>query len=256
MPMGVAALGNMTALSKRNDSPGDARRGRSTPRATGSSSARAPGVVVVESLAHALRARRDADRRGPRRRADRRRVPHQRPRPDRSRPGPGDDAGPAQRRASPRTRSTTSSPTAPRPRSTTSTETRAIKAAYGDARLQGRDQLAEVDDRPPRRRRRDRLGARRDRGDPRPGHPADGQPAHARPGMRPRLRPARRPPGAGRDGRRSTASGSAARTRSPSSARSSTSRDSSRLAQRSGAALEASIAATWAAESATGCAVA
>ena len=39
------------------------------------------------------------------------------------------------------------------------TETRAIKTAYGDARLQGRDQLAEVDDRPPRRRGRDRVSA-------------------------------------------------------------------------------------------------
>ena len=65
------------------------------------------------------RARRDAAGRGHRRGPDRRRVPHQRARPDRPRPEPGDDLGPAQRRASRRTRSTTSSPTAPRPSSTT-----------------------------------------------------------------------------------------------------------------------------------------
>ena len=81
-------------------------------------------------------------------------------------------------------------------------------------RLQGRDQLAEVDDRPPRRRRRDRLGARGARGDPRRRHPADGQPAHARPGVRPRLRAARRRARRRSRRSRSTASGSAARTRS------------------------------------------
>ena len=42
-----------------------------------------------------------------------------------------------------------------------STETKAIKARLRRSCLQGRDQLAEVDDRPPRRRGRDRVGAGR-----------------------------------------------------------------------------------------------
>ena len=91
VPMGIAALGNMTALSKRNDSPETASRPFDGTR-DGFVLGEGGGVVVVESLAHALGARRDADRRGHRRRPDRRRVPHQRPGADRPRPGPGDDA--------------------------------------------------------------------------------------------------------------------------------------------------------------------
>ena len=42
-PMGLAALANMTALSKRNDDPGDGLAAVRRARATGSSSARGPG---------------------------------------------------------------------------------------------------------------------------------------------------------------------------------------------------------------------
>jgi 3-oxoacyl-[acyl-carrier-protein] synthase II len=53
VPMGVAALGNMTALSKRNDSPGTASRPFDGTR-DGFVLGEGAGVVVVESLAHAL----------------------------------------------------------------------------------------------------------------------------------------------------------------------------------------------------------
>jgi 3-oxoacyl-[acyl-carrier-protein] synthase II len=53
VPMGVAALGNMTALSKRNDSPETASRPFDATR-DGFVLGEGAGVVVVESLAHAL----------------------------------------------------------------------------------------------------------------------------------------------------------------------------------------------------------
>ena len=117
-PMGVAALANMTALSKRNDDPATASRPFDETR-DGFVLGEGGGVVVVESLAHAQARGRDAHRRGPRRRPDRRRVPHQRPGADRPRPDAGDDATPCATARSRPTRSTTSSPTAPRRRSTT-----------------------------------------------------------------------------------------------------------------------------------------
>jgi 3-oxoacyl-[acyl-carrier-protein] synthase II len=52
-PMGVAALSNMTALSKRNDSPETASRPFDATR-DGFVLGEGAGVVVVESLAHAL----------------------------------------------------------------------------------------------------------------------------------------------------------------------------------------------------------
>jgi 3-oxoacyl-[acyl-carrier-protein] synthase II len=52
-PMGVAALANMTALSKRNDSPETASRPFDATR-DGFVLGEGGGVVVVESLAHAL----------------------------------------------------------------------------------------------------------------------------------------------------------------------------------------------------------
>jgi 3-oxoacyl-[acyl-carrier-protein] synthase II len=52
-PMGVAALANMTALSKRNDSPETASRPFDATR-DGFVLGEGAGVVVVESLAHAL----------------------------------------------------------------------------------------------------------------------------------------------------------------------------------------------------------
>ena len=53
VPMGVAALGNMTALSRRNDSPETASRPFDLTR-DGFVLGEGAGVVVVESLAHAL----------------------------------------------------------------------------------------------------------------------------------------------------------------------------------------------------------
>jgi 3-oxoacyl-[acyl-carrier-protein] synthase II len=53
VPMGVAALGNMGALSKRNDSPETASRPFDRTR-DGFVLGEGGGVVVVESLAHAL----------------------------------------------------------------------------------------------------------------------------------------------------------------------------------------------------------
>jgi 3-oxoacyl-[acyl-carrier-protein] synthase II len=53
VPMGVAALGNMTALSKRNDSPETASRPFDNTR-DGFVLGEGAGVVVLESLAHAL----------------------------------------------------------------------------------------------------------------------------------------------------------------------------------------------------------
>jgi 3-oxoacyl-[acyl-carrier-protein] synthase II len=52
VPMGIAALGNMTALSKRNDSPETASRPFDSTR-DGFVLGEGGGVVVVESLAHA-----------------------------------------------------------------------------------------------------------------------------------------------------------------------------------------------------------
>ena len=53
VPMGVAALANMTALSKRNDSPESASRPFDLTR-DGFVLGEGGGVVVIESLAHAL----------------------------------------------------------------------------------------------------------------------------------------------------------------------------------------------------------
>lgn len=52
VPMGIAALGNMTALSKRNDDPATASRPFDATR-DGFVLGEGAGVVVVESLAHA-----------------------------------------------------------------------------------------------------------------------------------------------------------------------------------------------------------
>ena len=83
LPMGVAALANMGALSKRNDDP-RRRRGRSTRRATASSSARAPAWSSSSRSQHALErgATPIAEVIGGG--ADRRRVPHQRAGADRA----------------------------------------------------------------------------------------------------------------------------------------------------------------------------
>ena len=75
MPMGVAALANMGALSKRNDSPETASRPFDATR-DGFVLGEGAGVVVVESAEHALERGATPDRRDPRRRAHGRRVPH------------------------------------------------------------------------------------------------------------------------------------------------------------------------------------
>ena len=157
--MGVAALANMTALSKRNDSPETASRPFDATR-DGFVLGEGGGVVVVESLAHALArgATPIAEILGGALTADAFHI---------SAPEP---TGRGQARAM--TLALQRSEVAPdeidyivahgtaTPLNDV-TETRAIKAAYGDARLQGRDQLAEVDDRPPRRGRRHRQRAGR-----------------------------------------------------------------------------------------------
>ena len=158
-PMGLAALSNMTALSKRNDDPAtasrpfdaDARRLRPR-RGRRRRHRRVAGPRPG--------ARRDPDRRDHRRGADRRRLPHQRPRPDGPRPDPGDDLGAAQRR-----RRARRDRLHRRPRH--GHQPQRLDRDEGDQGrlrrpcLQGRHQLAEVDDRPPRRGGRDRVGAGR-----------------------------------------------------------------------------------------------
>ena len=96
-PMGLAALANMTALSKRNDDPATASRPFDATR-DGFVLGEGAGVMVVESLEHALArgATPLAEVIGGR--ADRGRIPHQRAGPVRSWADPGDDQGPAKRR--------------------------------------------------------------------------------------------------------------------------------------------------------------
>ena len=191
--MGVAALSNMGALSKRNDSPGDrvaaVRRDPRRLRA-GRGRGRRRGRVARARAGP----RRDADRRDPRRGADGRRVPHLRAGPDRPRPGPRDDQRPAQlgRRAR-RDRLDR------RPRHLDVAQRRDRDARHQVGLRIGRgdagDQLAQVDDRAPGRRGRDRVRAGGPGRHPRPGDLADRQPPHARPRVRPRLRAAGRAPG-------------------------------------------------------------
>ena len=97
LPMAIAALGNMGALSKRNDDPEHASRPFDGSR-DGFVLGEGGGAVIVESLAHALARGATADRRDPGRRADLGRVPYQRPRADRPGRHPGDGRGHAQRR--------------------------------------------------------------------------------------------------------------------------------------------------------------
>ena len=186
-PMGVAALANMTALSKRNDSTRRRRRGRSTGRATASSSARAAASSSSSRSTHARErgATPIAEILGGALTADAFHI---------SAPEP---TGRGQARAM--TKALRNAGVAPdeidyivahgtaTPLNDV-TETRAIKAAYGEhaykvaisspksmiGHLVGAAGIASA------------LAAHRR--DPRRRHPADRQPAHARPGVRPRLR--------------------------------------------------------------------
>ena len=183
--------------------PGARPRGRSTATATGSSSARAAGVVVVESLGARAAARGDPDRRGPRRRADRGRVPHlARPsRPAAARPGrcrwPASSAGVDGRRGR----------LDRRPRDVHAAQRRRPRRGRSRRRSgRPRYRLAvsspEVDDRPPRRRGRDRVARSRRSAAIRDQviSPTANlrQPGPA--GVRPRLRAARGAEGEGRHG--------------------------------------------------------
>ena len=153
--MGVAALGNMTALSKRNDAPETASRPFDATR-DGFVLGEGGGVVVVESLAHALArgATPIAEIIGGALTADAFHI---------SAPDP---TGRGQTRAM--TNALRNAGVAPDEidyivAHGTATPLNDVDRDAGDQgrlrrpRLQGRDQLAEVDDRPPRRRRRDRL---------------------------------------------------------------------------------------------------
>ena len=176
--MGLAALANMTALSKRNDDPATASRPFDATR-DGFVLGEGAGVVVVESLAHAQArgATPIAEIIGGALTADAFHI---------SAPDP---TGRGQTRAM--TSALRNAGVAPdeidyivahgtATQLNDVTETRGDQGGLRRPRLQGRDQLAEVDDRPPRRGGRDRLGAGGHRRHPRRGHPADGQPAHAR----------------------------------------------------------------------------
>jgi 3-oxoacyl-[acyl-carrier-protein] synthase II len=196
--MGIAALGNMTALSKRNDSPETASRPFDVTR-DGFVLGEGGGVVVVESLAHAQArgATPIAEVIGGALTADAFHI---------SAPEP---SGRGQARAM--TLALKNAGVAPDEIDyivahgtatplNDSTETRAIKAAYGDhakkvaisspksmiGHLVGAAGIASAL----------AVSARS-----RPGHPADREPPLAGPRMRPRLRAADRAQGEGRDGR-------------------------------------------------------
>ncbi len=198
-PMGLAALSNMTALSKRNDDPATASRPFDATR-DGFVLGEGAGVVVVESLAHAQArgATPLAEIIGGALTADAFHI---------SAPDP---TGRGQTRAM--TSALRNAGVAPdeidyivahgtATQLNDSTETTAIKGAYGAhaykvaisspksmiGHLVG---AAGIASRPGRHRR-----------DPRRDHPADGQPPHPGSGVRPRLRPADRAQGEGRDGR-------------------------------------------------------
>ena len=178
VPMGVAALANMGALSKRNDSPETASRPFDGTR-DGFVLGEGAGVVVVESVGACAGPGRDADRRDPRRRAHGRRVPHQRPGSHGPRPGARHDQRPAQlRRGARRGRLDRGARDVdgPQRRHRDARDQGGLRVGGGHAgRL-----VAQVDDRAPRGRGRDRVGARGPRRDPRRGHRPDGEPAHAR----------------------------------------------------------------------------
>ena len=211
VPMGVAALSNMTALSKRNDSPETASRPFDATR-DGFVLGEGAGVCVVESAEHALARGATPLGRDPGRRADRGRVPHLRAGSHRPRPGPGDDQRHAQLgRGAGRDRLDRG------PR-----DLHVAQRRHRDARDQGglwlRGRISghlvpQVDDRAPGGRGGHRVRAGGHRRHPRRGHLPDREPPHAR--TRSATWTTCRSSRAGRRWTplRSTASASAARTR-------------------------------------------
>ena len=152
LPIGFAALANMGALSKRNDDP-STPRGRSTGTATGSCSARARASWSWRAREHALErgATIHAEVIGAALTADAFHISAPEP------TGRGAcramteamrDAGVAPDEVDYIVAHGTSTPL------NDVTETRAIKAAFGDHAHKVADQLAQVDGRPPARRGR------------------------------------------------------------------------------------------------------
>ena len=115
---GVAAFNAMRALSTRNDDPAAASRPFDVAR-DGFVMGEAGAILVLESLEHAVGARRRALLRGARLRPHRRRAPPDRARPDRRGPRRRHHDGPRRRGGSRPSGSTTSTRTPRRPRSAT-----------------------------------------------------------------------------------------------------------------------------------------
>ena len=193
LPMAFAALGNMGALSKRNDDPQGASRPFDRTR-DGFVFGEGAGILVVESAEHALArgATILAEIVGAALTADAFHI---------SAPEPtGRGATMAMTKAL--------APGRPRPeRGRLHRRPRHVDAAQrrhrdaGDqgglrrARLQAPDLVAQVDGRAHARRRRRAVGDRRRRRDPRRLDPADDQLPRAGSGLRPRLRAEREAPG-------------------------------------------------------------
>jgi 3-oxoacyl-[acyl-carrier-protein] synthase II len=196
LPIAFAALGNMGALSRRNDDPTHASRPFDRDR-DGFVFGEGAAVVVLESAEHAMArgAKIICEVAGGGMTADAFHISA----PDPSGRGAAAAMTKALRNADVAPDEVdyivahgTSTPL------NDMTETKAIKAAFRRARLQGRDQLAQVDGRPPARRRRCGERPGRDRRDPRRRHAADGEPGQPGSGMRPGLHPQRE---AGQEGR-------------------------------------------------------
>jgi 3-oxoacyl-(acyl-carrier-protein) synthase len=199
LEVGIAALGNMGALSKRNDDPTHASRPFDRDR-DGFVLGEGGGVVVVESLAHALArgATPIAEVLGGALTADAFHI---------SAPEPtGRGASRAMTMARERVRRDGGRDRLDRGPWHVHAAQRLDGVAghqvvVRTGGLRARHQLAEVDDRAPRRSGGDRERPRGPRWAPRPGDLADGQPGEPRPArLRPRLRPRGRSPGEARHG--------------------------------------------------------
>ncbi len=119
IPLTFAGFCQMKAMSTRNDDPARASRPFDADR-DGFVCGEGGGLLVLESLEHALAARRADLRGGGGLRHDRRRLPHDRARSGGGRRRAGHGRWRCATRASSRRRSATSTPTAPRRPTTTS----------------------------------------------------------------------------------------------------------------------------------------